>query len=133
MKSNNNTKEEHTYNFYGKNILIVDDDKLSTYILNKSLGATGAEVLSAENGMDAIKLVKDRHIDLILMDISMPVMDGYTATKEIRKSNKNVTIIMHTALEKNLDNGKYLEVKANDYLTKPVSRDILLSTIEKHL
>lgn len=121
------------YNFDGKTILIVDDDAISVRVAKSCLQRTGADVISTDNGEDAVKLVSDRHIDLILMDIRMPVMDGYDATTKIRKFDKKVSIIAYTALNPTEEREKCLQSEFNDYLAKPVHPEVMLDTINKHL
>jgi len=121
------------YNFNGKNILVVDDDKASVHMAESCLQRAGADVLSASNGSDAVKLVSDRHIDLILMNIDMPIMDGYEATSKIRKINKKVPIIAYTTSHLNGEKERCLQSGFNDYLLKPVYPDVILSTIDKYL
>ena len=113
-----------------KKVLLVDDDNRNSYALSKALTDSGMKVLIAENGKMAIeKLEMKEGIDIVLMDVMMPVMDGYEATVQIRKNNnfKDLPIISLTAKAMPEDKAKSLEAGANDYLTKPVDVDKLLN------
>jgi len=81
------------------------------------------EILVAKNGIEAVKKCQDNlDIDLILMDMRMPEMDGYEATKQIRKFNKNVIIIAQTAFALSNDREKTINVGCNDYIMKPINQ-----------
>jgi len=116
----------------GRKILVVDDDMRNTYALSKTLSDAGMKVVMADNGQMAIdKLQEEEGVDIVLMDVMMPVMDGYEATKAIRKMPefKNLPIISLTAKAMPEDRAKSLDAGANDYLTKPVDIEKLLSII----
>src|SRR5690606_10927702 len=96
----------------------------------KTLTDAGMEVVMADNGMMALdKLKSEEGIDLVLMDVMMPVMDGYEATRRIRKldKHKNLPVIALTAKAMPEDKAKCLEAGANDYLTKPVDVEKLMN------
>ncbi|WP_320044765.1 response regulator [uncultured Desulfobacter sp.] len=116
--------------FDGKTILLVDDDMRNVFALAKVLAERNMTVLKAENGRKAVEMIKNNsNIDLVLMDIMMPVMDGYQAMKEIRKDSKfsRLPIIALTAKAMKQDKKDCIAAGANDYLTKPVDIDRLLS------
>lgn len=116
--------------FDDKTILLVDDDMRNVFALAKVLAERKITVLKAENGQKAVDIIKNNsQIDLVLMDIMMPVMDGYEAIKEIRKDKKfaHLPIIALTAKAMKQDKKDCIEAGANDYLTKPVDIDRLLS------
>ncbi|MCK9424525.1 MAG: HAMP domain-containing protein [Ignavibacteriaceae bacterium] len=116
----------------GKKILIVDDDMRNIFALTSLLEQHGVVVLTAENGKDAIQLIKNTaDVDAVLMDIMMPVMDGYETTKIIRKNDKfkKLPIIALTAKAMKGDREKCIEAGASDYITKPVNTDQLLSLL----
>ncbi|WP_300436852.1 HAMP domain-containing protein [Christiangramia sp.] len=116
----------------GRKVLVVDDDERNSYALSKALTDSGMKVVLAENGKMAIeKLEKEKGIDIVLMDVMMPVMDGYEATKKIREdaAYNNLPIISLTAKAMPEDKAKSLEAGANDYLTKPVKIDKLLNIV----
>ncbi|MFK0569660.1 response regulator [Endozoicomonas sp.] len=107
----------------GHKILLVDDDLRNTFALSKALQGIGMEVVLANNGKNAInRLEEEDGIELVLMDIMMPVMDGYEATAAIRQMNeyKDLPVIALTAKAMAGDKAKCLEAGANDYMTKPL-------------
>ncbi len=114
--------------FHGKKVLLVDDDMRNIFALSKVLKEKGLEIIKAENGKVALEVLDDE-IDLVLMDIMMPEMDGYECMREIRKRSrfKNLPIIALTAKAMKEDRGKCIEAGANDYITKPVDVDRLFS------
>jgi len=116
--------------FENKTVLVVDDDMRNVFALAKILEDRNLKVIEAENGKVALnKLSENNNIDIILMDVMMPVMDGLTATKEIRKNTKTnkIPIIVLTAKAMKEDRLKAIEAGANDYLSKPVDTEKLLS------
>ena len=117
--------------FKGKKVLIVDDDMRTTFAVSRLLSQRGMKPLKAENGERALRLL-EAHPDvaLVLMDIMMPVMDGYEATKRIRNAEggmRDVPIIALTAKAMPEDRERCLKAGANDYLTKPVDQERLIS------
>lgn len=113
-----------------KTILVVDDDIRNIYSLTNALEQEGMNCINAENGKDAIKLLKENpSIEIVLMDIMMPEMDGYEATKEIRSITKfeKLPIIALTAKAMKGDREKCLNAGMSDYVSKPVNIDQLLS------
>lgn len=114
----------------GKNVLIVDDDIRNIYSLSNALEEEGIDCITAENGVEAIQVLKKKkNIDLILMDVMMPQMDGYEATIKIRKLSgfSKIPIIALTAKAMKGDREKCLEVGMSDYIAKPVNIEQLLS------
>jgi len=111
-------------NTEAKKILIVDDEAKNRALLAAYLNAEGHKHQEAVNGMQAIEMAKNYQPDLILMDIMMPVMDGFKATKRIKDASetRHIPIIMLTALEDRESKIKGLEAGAEEYLTKPVDR-----------
>jgi CheY-like chemotaxis protein len=92
------------------------------------------EIMSVTTGYDAIEACKNNpDINLVLMDVQLPNMNGYEATKQIREFNKNVIIIAQTAFALTGDKEKSIAAGCNDYITKPIKKDILMSLIQKHL
>ncbi|MDB5273583.1 MAG: response regulator [Chitinophagaceae bacterium] len=114
----------------GKKVLVVDDDIRNIYSLTNVLEEEGMHCITAENGKAALKMLRDNPtIDLILMDVMMPEMDGYEATKEIRAIQKfsKTPIIALTAKAMKGDREKCLDVGMSDYVSKPVNIEQLLS------
>ena len=113
-----------------KKVLIVDDDMRNIYSLNNALDEEGLHCITAENGREALTILKDQpDIDIILMDVMMPEMDGYEATQEIRKMSefKKLPVIALTAKAMKGDREKCLEAGMSDYIAKPVNIEQLLS------
>jgi hypothetical protein len=115
-----------------KKVLIVDDDMRNVFALTSALEEKNMVVIVGKNGKEGIdKLRQYQDIDLILMDIMMPEMDGYSAMKEIRKEERfrKIPIIALTAKAMKEDKNKCIEAGANDYLTKPIELDKLISLL----
>jgi PAS domain S-box-containing protein len=116
--------------FHAKTILLVDDDMRNLFALSKILKERGMEIIKAENGKSALEMLeKHPDIDMVLMDIMMPEMDGYEAMKQIRSNVKfkNLPVIALTAKAMKDDKQKCIDAGANDYITKPVEVERLLS------
>jgi CheY-like chemotaxis protein len=114
----------------GKNILVVDDDVRNLFALTTVFERYNINVTTAESGMEAISILNDNQsIDMVLMDIMMPEMDGYETTQKIRREHKNssLPIIAVTAKAMKGDRQKCIEAGASDYITKPLKIDQLLS------
>ncbi len=114
-------------------ILIVEDDEISYSLLFRMLQKISKEVLHAMTGVEAIEVCRDNpDLDLVLMDIRMPVMDGNEATRKIREFNKNVIIIAQTAYAFPGDKENAVEAGSNDYISKPINMSLLYELIKKH-
>ncbi len=114
-------------------ILIVEDDDISKQLAITLVSQYSKEILQATNGMEAIKICKDHtDVDLILMDIKMPILNGIDATKEIRTFNKDVIIIALTAHSMAGDKEKTLNAGCNDYISKPLNKNEIKNQIEKY-
>lgn len=113
-------------------ILIVEDDQTSEIIISRAVRSICKEILNARNGQDAVEACRNTaDIDLVLMDIQLPFMDGYEATRQIRQFNKSVIIIAQTAYALTGDKEKSIEAGCNDYISKPINKDLLLMLIKK--
>lgn len=114
-----------------KSILIVDDDMRNVFALTSLLEDLGLKILVGKNGRDGIDKLKANHVDLILMDIMMPEMNGYEAMEEIRKNPKyrKLPIIALTAKAMPGDREKCIHAGATDYLTKPIDSEKLISIL----
>jgi PAS domain S-box-containing protein len=114
-------------------ILIAEDDEISAMLLNFEFKRFSKEILKTRSGTEAVELCrKYKDIDLILMDIQMPEMNGYEATREIRQFNKKVIIIAQTAYGLTGDREKSIEAGCNDYISKPIHHDALELLMEKY-
>ncbi|MCD7753816.1 MAG: response regulator transcription factor [Clostridiales bacterium] len=113
-------------------ILVVDDDRDIVAALEIYLSNGGYEVLRAYNGREAIDVLREHRVDLILMDVMMPQMDGIAATKQIR-ANSNIPILFLTAKSEDVDLIQGLNVGADDYITKPFKPMEVLARVRSHL
>lgn len=114
-------------------ILIVDDAEFLRVRISKMLVGDGFEVFEAENGLKAIEAYNANKPDLVLMDITMPEMDGLTALKELRKSDPNAKVVMLTALGQESVVLEAVKSGAKDFIVKPFERDRVMSAINKLL
>jgi len=116
-------------------ILVVDDEELNLDMLTRRLSKKGYETLQADNGAKALKLIEDNDIDLVLLDIRMPIMDGNQVLKTIRKTHTptQLPIIMVTAEVDSSSMIKSLGLGADDYVTKPLDFPVLLARLENKL
>jgi PAS domain S-box-containing protein len=113
-------------------ILIVEDEKISNMLITRFVKIVGQEILNAMTGVEAVDACRNNpDLDLILMDIQMPEMDGYEATRQIRQFNKDVIIIAQTAFAFAGDREKSIEAGCNDYISKPINKDKFLALIQK--
>ncbi|SFS29766.1 PAS domain-containing hybrid sensor histidine kinase/response regulator [Lutibacter maritimus] len=112
-------------------VLVAEDDEISKMYLSETIGNISHTILTAASGTDAITICKENpDIDLILMDIQMPGLNGYEATREIRKFNKNVVIIAQTAFGLSGDREKSIKAGCDEYISKPIQSNQLLELIE---
>jgi len=126
--------KEHRPDWRNKVILIAEDEEVNYIYINEILSLTGAIILWAKDGSQAVDLVnKMKKIDLVLMDIKMPVMNGYAASMEIRQINPMLPIIAQTAYAFIEDRQKAEAAGCNDYLTKPINKNELYTILEKYL
>lgn len=115
------------------NTILIAEDTDSNYLLLSIILRNKYQLLRAFNGEEAIELFKNEKPDLILMDIRMPVMDGLEATREIRKSDKDIPIIALTANAFDSDRQKSQEAGCTDYMSKPIIAADLKALLAKYL
>jgi CheY-like chemotaxis protein len=123
---------QHDPSLAGRKALIVDDDIRHIFALTSVLEQHDVEVFYAENGRDGLKMLEDiPDVDVVLMDVMMPEMDGYEAMRRIRekKSMRDLPIIALTAKAMKGDREKCIEAGASDYITKPVDTEQLVSLL----
>lgn len=117
----------------GKTILIAEDEIVNFKVLSELLKSTMANIVHAKNGKEAVEICQNNMPDIILMDIKMPEMDGYEATRIIRKLNKSVPIIAQTAYINTEDEEKAKNAGCNSFLAKPFQFQSLIEVIEQQL
>lgn len=118
----------------GKNILVTDDNEMNRLVAATVLSNYGASILEATNGREAIDMLQLQPVDLVLMDIQMPVMNGFEATQVIRKElESNIPVIALTANAIKGENKKCLDAGMNDYISKPFNEEDFVSTIARWL
>ncbi len=113
-------------------ILIVDDELLIRNVIKEYLLNEGYKVLEAKDGFDALRVISDNKVDLIVLDIMMPKMDGFTCLSEIRKT-KNIPVIMLSARKEEIDKLNSFDLGVDDYVTKPFSPKELVARVKAHL
>lgn len=111
-------------------ILVVDDNKHTRLLFKAVLEAENYIVFTAEDGEDALRVMDEEHIDLVVLDIMMPKMDGYEFTRLLRENNNNLPILMVSAKQLPADKKKGFLVGTDDYMTKPVDEDEMLLRIK---
>jgi CheY-like chemotaxis protein len=121
------------HNIQNLKILIVEDDEPSEILISKIVEDFCTEPLKARTGKEAVEICRNHSdINLILMDIQIPDMNGYEATRQIRQFNKDIVIIAQTAFGLTGDKEKSIEAGCNEYITKPIIKDKLLALIQKY-
>ena len=111
-------------------ILVVDDDKNTRLFLSAVLEGAGYTVTAANNGLDALDVMDREHIDLVVLDVMMPKMDGYEFTRVLRESQNNLPILMVSAKHLPVDKHKGFTVGTDDYITKPIDDEEMLLRIK---
>ena len=127
-------EEQPVYRWQSKNILVVEDDESSAYVLGTFLKETGASISFTAEGDEAVDYVR-RHpeTDLVLMDIHLPQKDGLTATREIKSFASDVVVIAQTAYAFSTNHQEALMAGCDDYLTKPLNMSLLLDKMNGYL
>jgi hypothetical protein len=127
------TKMKDNLKVFELKILIVEDDEISGMLLLFMVKDFGKIVLRARNGVEAVEISRNNpDIDLILMDIQMPELNGDEATRQIRQFNKEVIIIAQTGLVLYKDKKSLIKAGCNDYLSKPIDKTKLFTLIQKY-
>jgi len=118
------------YNWEDKTILIAEDMEMNFVLLKKTLERTNVKVLRAHNGKEMVDMVKaDPTIDMVLLDMGMPVMNGLEATKILRAEGNQIPIIAQTAFALNNEKDNVLEAGCNDFVEKPIQTELLFDKI----
>jgi len=122
-----------TYDLKNKSILLVEDTLFNVLYATQLIEGWNAQVDIADNGAIAVAMLHKKKCDLVLMDLQMPVMDGYTATREIRRFDNDTPIIALTATATSDIRDKVLEAGMQDYVTKPFNPDEFFLKLKKYL
>ncbi len=118
----------------GMKVLIAEDEETTDAYLSIVVKNISREILHAKTGIEALELCrKNQDIDFILMDVKMPLMNGYEATKQIREFNKDIIIIAHSAYSNANERFRAMNAGCNDYISKPVKKDSLIEILKKHV
>jgi len=127
-------EDQPIYRWNSKNILVVEDDETSAFLLDTFLKQTGACISYTTDGNEAVEFVRQHpETDLILMDIMLPEKDGLTATREIKAFDSSVVIIAQTAYAFSMDYHEAMQAGCDAYLTKPLNMSLLLDKINSYL
>lgn len=122
------------YNFIGKTILIAEDEEVSRYFFEKALKRTRANLFFVNDGIEAIEMIKENaEIDLVLMDIRLPRLDGLQATAKIKELIPELPVIIQTAYAMQSAHEEAIKCGCDEFITKPIKIETLLSILQKHL
>jgi PAS domain S-box-containing protein len=135
LRINTQTIADKPINWSAYTFLVVEDERTNYNLLMIMLRPTKAKLIWAKDGHEAVELMQTHKdiIDLVLMDIRLPILNGYDATRMIKKINPAVPVIAQTAYAMDVEVGKAMEAGCNDYVTKPIDRYLLLDKISLHL
>ena len=128
-----NHSHENNFNWESKTILVAEDEELNFKVLDSFLSKTHARVLRASDGAKAVEMMMNEKVDLVLMDLQMPNMDGYEATLAIKKINKDVPVIAQTSYAMSSERDKCMNAGCDDYIAKPLDLDDLLIKISQYI
>lgn len=127
-------EDQPSYMWKSKNILVVEDDESSAFLLGAVLKETGAHISYTTDGNEAVDFVREHpDTDLVLMDILLPEKDGFTATREIKSFARNVVVIAQTAYAFSMDHMEAKRAGCDAYLTKPLNMSLLLDKMDGYL
>lgn len=116
-----------------RTILVVEDDRLLREGLKALLASEGYSVRSARNGVEALTVFRENAVDLVLMDVMMPRMDGFTACRELRRQSEMVPVVFLTANDTEESEVRSFRIGADDFISKAASNEVLLSRIRRAL
>ncbi|MFP4019132.1 MAG: response regulator [Bacteroidales bacterium] len=119
-----------SYNWENIQILVVEDDMLSSKFLEAILEDTGASIVFTKDGNDALEEVKKNKVDIVLMDIQLPGMSGNETTRQIKEINMNIPVVAQTAHAMSEDKSKSMDAGCDDYLAKPIDMQVLLDKMD---
>lgn len=122
------------YNWQNKTVLVAEDEPANFLFIEKILKSTQAAILRAESGEEAIEIIKtNSNIDLVLMDIYMPGMDGFETTEIIRQLRPELPVVAQTFYETQIEKEKVENAKFDDFISKPININKLLVIMQKYL
>jgi CheY-like chemotaxis protein len=127
------TDKRFTIKWTGKTILIAEDQDLNFLVINDYLRHAEINLIRAINGKEAIDFLKSNPIDLVLMDLQMPTLDGISAIKQIRQFNEEIPIIVQTAFNTSNEKEKSFKAGCTDYIAKPIQLNELITLLDKYL
>jgi len=119
--------------FSDKTILITEDEESNHRLIKTMLVLSKVNILRANNGQEALEVCVKSHVDLVIMDLKMPVMDGFEATKKIKKLFPHLPVIIVTAYSLTTEKEKAFEAGCNEFIKKPINKKELLSTLYLYL
>lgn len=123
-----------TPDWKGKTILIVEDEEVNQFFFKTALKFTNARLLFAMDGGQGVQLVEQHpDIDCVLMDIRLPLMDGYEATQKIKEMRPKLPVIVQTAYALSNDRAKAIDAGCDLFLSKPIKLDLLFEVLDKYL
>jgi PAS domain S-box-containing protein len=126
----NNSKRK----IMNKTVLVAEDDAFNFFLIRELLSGRGINILHARNGLEAVELLQSSpEVDLVLMDIKMPGMDGFQATRKVKQMRPELPVIAQTAYALQADQDEVREAGFDGYLSKPLNKELLLSLVFKHL
>ena len=132
--NNNYIPSNSNFDWNNKTILVVEDMETSYVLIKEYLRKTNAKFLWAQNGQEAIDFCEaNENIDLVLMDIQLPVMNGYVATRKIKEIRNNLPVIAETAYAMINEKNEILQAGCDDYLPKPIKSEDLLKVVSKYI
>ncbi|MDD2563142.1 MAG: response regulator [Salinivirgaceae bacterium] len=120
-------------NWKGKRILIAEDEEVNMMFFQEVLEDTGVEIIKATDGLQAVDLFTNNKVDLVLMDIKMPVMNGLDATQKIKQLNASIPIVAQTAYAMEDEKQRCFDAGCDDYISKPIDTIRLFAILKKYL
>jgi CheY-like chemotaxis protein len=126
-------EENHALHFSGKTILVVEDDPYNVRYIKEILSKTGLNIIYTAYGKEAVQIATSQTLDLVLLDIRLPDMNGYEAVQQIKLHKPNLKFIAQTAYAAQEDRQRAFDAGCIDYISKPLKHDLLLSMLNKHL
>ena len=117
----------------GKRILVAEDEEVNMIFFQEVLEETGVEILQAEDGAQALEIARKEDIDLVFMDIKMPVMNGLDATRAIKSIKPQLPIVAQTAYALDEEKQKCFQAGCDDYISKPIDTIRLFTILKKYL